>query len=194
MSHGITVKIIGLSGLAGSGKSAITKYLVEQHGFVNAKFAGGLKVMTRAFLAYRGVDEATIERMIEGDLKEVSTRYLGGRSPRYFMQKLGHEFGRLCIHEDLWIDTTADHIAGLPKVVLDDTRYPNEAGLVWRHGGIVARVQRPSNNLDVGQHASEVMDFEADVHLLNNGSLESLFHNIEHRLILGNASPLQEAA
>ncbi|MHC2291850.1 hypothetical protein [Bradyrhizobium barranii] len=62
--------VIGLKGLIGSGKTTVARHLIENHGFVRGRFAGALKDMLRAYLRYRRCDEATIERMIDGDLKE----------------------------------------------------------------------------------------------------------------------------
>src|SRR5690348_5804357 len=98
-------RVIALAGKAGSGKSTAAKHLIERHGYAQGKFARALKEMTRAFLRYRGVDDATIERMIEGDLKEVPSDHMMQRSPRYFMQRIGTEFGRELINPDLWVDT-----------------------------------------------------------------------------------------
>ena len=78
--------IIGIRGAAGAGKSTAAKHLIERYGFKNGKFSGALKAMLRTFLRYRGVDEETIERMIEGDLKEVPSPHLNGATPRWAMR------------------------------------------------------------------------------------------------------------
>ena len=41
------MKLIGLTGFAGSGKSTVAQYLVEQHGFTRLSFAAPLKKMLR---------------------------------------------------------------------------------------------------------------------------------------------------
>jgi hypothetical protein len=42
----------------------------------------------------QGVPSDTIERMVDGDLKEVATPHLGGATPRRAMQTLGRGWGR----------------------------------------------------------------------------------------------------
>ena len=75
----VTVPIIvGLSGLAGAGKSTAARHLVERHGFVRRPFAALLKGMLRYLLHAQGVPAGDVERMVDGDLKEVPTRHLGG--------------------------------------------------------------------------------------------------------------------
>ncbi|WP_346927659.1 hypothetical protein, partial [uncultured Arthrobacter sp.] len=41
------MQVIGLSGFAGSGKSTVANYLVEEHGFTRLSFAAPLKKMLR---------------------------------------------------------------------------------------------------------------------------------------------------
>lgn len=94
--------ILALTGPAGCGKSTAAAYLAEAHGFARVRFAGPLKAMVRAFLAEVGAPSTEIERMIEGDRKEVAAAELSGCTPRRFMQALGTEFGRDTIHAELW--------------------------------------------------------------------------------------------
>jgi len=177
-------RVIGLTGLAGSGKSAVARYLVEQHGFTRGKFAGALKEMLRAYLRYRGADESTIERMMEGDLKERPTSLLNDRSPRRAMLTLGTEWGRDLIHPDIWVDTEMDARADDPRVVFDDVRFPNEHAAILRVGGIIVNIIRPGHNAIAIAHESESYEFEYDVHLINDGSLGDLFRRIDHRIVL----------
>lgn len=168
-------RVLALCGKAGSGKSEAARYLIRNHSYQNGKFARALKEMLRAFLRYRGVDEATIERMIEGDLKELPSPWLNGRSPRQFMQFLGTEFGREKIHKDLWVDTEMDHIKSWSKVVFDDARFPNEVEAIRAVGGILIEVKRPGHVATIHTaHESEFHTFVPDYFLLNDGSLNDL--------------------
>ncbi|MFK4535409.1 hypothetical protein ABIA00_003592 [Bradyrhizobium ottawaense] len=51
--------------------------------------------MLRAYPHYRRCDEATIERMIDGDLKEQPLPWLSGKSPRHGKEGLDVEARRL---------------------------------------------------------------------------------------------------
>jgi hypothetical protein len=111
--------VIGLKGLIGSGKTTVARHLIENHGFVRGRFAGALKDMLRAYLRYRRCDEATLERMIDGDLKELPTPWLGGKSPRHAMEGLGGHWGRDWMGSEFWIGTETDKLyMGAPKRVV----------------------------------------------------------------------------
>jgi hypothetical protein len=131
--------LIGITGRKGSGKDTVAQVLFDQ-GFENIKFAGALKAMTATLLSYQGVDAETIERMIEGDLKEVETEYLAGRTPRHVMQTLGTEWGRKQIDEDLWVHTALNRANSVPKAVITDVRFPNECEAVQKRNAPVIRV------------------------------------------------------
>jgi hypothetical protein len=146
--------VFGLLARKGSGKDTAAEVLTTE-GYQNVKFAAPLKAMISVLLDYQGVDEETIGRMIEGDLKEVETHYLGGRTPRYAMQTLGTEWGRNLIADDLWVKITLDKALTGPSVITD-TRFPNEVDAVSEIGtviGITADWIEPTP----GEHPSEAM-------------------------------------
>lgn len=169
-------KIVAFTGRAGSGKSVAAR-VAEDHYYEREKFAGALKAMTRTLLAYRGVDSKTIERMIEGDLKEVPTLALSGRTPRHAMQTLGTEWGRMCMGEDFWVDgldsRLAQHCNGV-KIVIDDMRYENEYTRIKMRGATTVRIIRPDHETTPEDHTSEQGVFPVDITIVNDGSLEEL--------------------
>jgi hypothetical protein len=95
------------------------------------------------------------------------------------MQTLGTEWGRSCIHPELWIMVAAGAVEQQQKlgrdVVIDDVRFPNEAEMVHRLGGELWLVDRPGVVYE-GEHASEgaLADVLPDVVVNNSGSLEHL--------------------
>lgn len=125
-------------------------------GYQNVKFAGALKDMIRCVLAYQGVDAATIERMIEGDLKEVETEYLAGRTPRYAMQTLGTEWGRDLIGADFWVGTAMKRARG-HKTVITDVRFPNEMEAVETASGHCFGITADWITATEGEHESEAL-------------------------------------
>ena len=94
--------LIGICGLKWNGKTTSAMYLKQRHDFVHTKFAMPLKNMLRSMWRSVGLDEETIERKIEGDLKEVPCEFLNGHTPVHAMQTLGTEWGRVCISPTLW--------------------------------------------------------------------------------------------
>lgn len=178
--------VIGLTGLKGAGKSEIARRLRLHHHFERARFAGALKEMFRAFLLYRGIHPNDIERAIEGDWKETDLHFLGGKSPRFFMQRLGTEFGRDLIDPNLWVDSEVDRIRALagsstrrepPRFVFEDVRFPNEVEAIRRLGGSIWEVQRPG--LTRSEHESEQLQTTPDVVLHNNGPISYLFAQVD---------------
>lgn len=150
--------LIGLAGRKGAGKDTVAAVLFER-GFVNLKFAGGLKAMLSALLAYQGASADEIDRMIEGDLKEEPTVYLAGRTPRFAMQTLGNEWGRQLIDDSFWVKVTMTKAETTPQAVITDVRYPNECEAVRQRGGRVIRVS------SLGGIASKFDDHNSEAHI-----------------------------
>lgn len=167
--------IIGFTGRKGSGKDTVASFLPFE--FEQVKFAGALKDMFRAFLIYCKVDEETIERMVEGDLKEVPQEILQGKTPREFMQRLGTEFGRDQIGENLWVDAAMERAKSFDISVFTDVRFDNEASAVKREGGVVIRISRPQALAnEFSDHPSEkaIDSLDVDHNIKNDGSLGQL--------------------
>ncbi|QBR35423.1 hypothetical protein ETW23_03970 [Leisingera sp. NJS201] len=173
-------RVIGLCGLAGSGKTTAAEFL-EGLGYTRIAFADPLKAMLRALMASAGVPEGYAERMLAGDLKEAEIINLGGRSPRYAMQTLGTEWGRKLMHPDFWVQIAArravDILDAGGRVVFDDVRMANEAaaarqlggGQVWQVKGRAVMIAK-----DGEFHESERLEVEPDLVLDNSGCLERL--------------------
>jgi rhodanese-related sulfurtransferase len=173
--------LVGLIGRKGSGKDTAAVTLTA-HGHRNVKFAGALKSMIRALLAYQGLDEETVERMVEGDLKEVPTPYLAGRTPRFAMQRLGDEWGRQLMDENFWVEVTKPLLRE-GNVVVTDVRYPNEVAAVEEAGGVPIGVQAEWIKATPGEHESEA---------LIDGLIASLPAN--QKLINRSAKPGEDVA
>lgn len=175
---------VGLTGLKGSGKDTAAKIL-KAAGYEEVKMAAGLKGMIRSFLYYQGVDSLIVERMIEGDLKELPSIYLGGKSPREFMQLLGTEFGRKLIDEDLWVDAWKRRVAGVEKTVTTDIRFPNEAKALADAGGKLYRIERDTNENEYSLHESEqhIPNLPVSAIIDNHGSVEDLHQEMIYRFL-----------
>lgn len=146
--------LIGLAGLAGSGKDTLAAVLVEA-GWTHLKFTTVLKDMLRLLLSAVLHDAAQVERMVDGDLKAVPTPVLGGRTPRHAMQTLGTEWGRQLISPDFWVKLIEYEARHHRKVVISDVRFPNEVDMIHRLNGEVALIDRGLSPRDT--HASEAM-------------------------------------
>jgi hypothetical protein len=168
--------LIGLTGLAGSGKSEAARILIEQFGFERVKFADPLKNMIRRMLADMGHIAEDVERMIEGDLKEVEIPELGV-TPRRLMVTLGTEWGRDLIRADLWTRLWAARVDQFDLVIADDVRFPNEVDAIRARGGALWKIDRPG--LVRGDHSSEALEVEPDLTIYNSRSLEDFRLSVE---------------
>lgn len=156
--------VIGLIGIAGSGKTLVARHLVERHGFVRHRFAGPLKEMIKVGLGLT-------DEQLDGDGKNEPIPDCGGCTPRHLMQTLGTEWGRRMIHSDLWINRWRAIVRAetAPLVVVDDVRFPNEATALRSVGGSLWRVYRPG--LATSSHASERAQAQiAEDVLINNAT------------------------
>lgn len=173
--------VVAFTGKRGSGKSEAVKALVNDLGFVELKFADPLKNMLRAMYRTCGVDDATIERKIEGDLKEEPCEWLSGKTPRYAMQTLGTEWRNL-ISEDLWASMfkRAVESGNLgPRVACSDYRFPAEGAVLDELGAVKYRIVRPEADAvsdEAAQHVSEtsIDTISTDLDIENDGTVADL--------------------
>lgn len=170
-------QVIGLAGLAGAGKSTAAGILVSQ-GWKLVKFADPLKDMLRAI----GLTQAEIE----GEKKGLSSRLLGGKSPRYAMQTLGTDWGRVLISEDFWVNIwkqrARQQLLDGFCVVADDCRFANEVLAIKDFGGEVWTIHRPG--LKAGSHPSEsgsAMRFSSQM-IRNDGTPDDLLAKVMERI------------
>lgn len=137
-------------GVAGAGKSALARVLVRDYGYEVVKFADPLKDMLRVLGL--GVDE------LEGDRKAVPSELLCGHTPRWAMQSLGTEWGRMRIGESLWVDAWRRRVEAMPawaKIVVDDCRFPNELEAARSLGFVPVRICREGSGVRGERHLSE---------------------------------------
>ena len=161
------MKLVGFTGRKRSGKDTAAAVFVHA-GYHRLAFATPLKHMLGVLLQYQGVPASQAELMIEGNLKEVPSPFLGGRSPRHCMQTLGTEWGRGMVSDDLWVRTLVNTAQHFPLVVVSDVRFPNEVEAIKRAGGVVYRVVRPGLSVeDMHPSEAQIDTLEVDGELLN---------------------------
>jgi hypothetical protein len=174
-------RLVGLMGYGGAGKSEVKKILVERFGFTGPHIGLPLKNMLRSLLRDFDVDEETIERYIDGDLKRDVIPELGVTSTMA-QQTLGTEWGRNCIGADLWLRNwlhRADRVLSAGgRIVQESVRFTNEADAIRARGGIIALVERPGVGPLPGGHVSEELPTDADAVIHNNGSLRELVDRV----------------
>ena len=163
-------RLIGLySHAPGSGKSTVAKML----GGVTFSFADPLRDFVARTLTSLGHDGFDLVR------NHKEEKILGiGVTPRQMMQTLGTEWGRACVHPELWVmiaEFESKNWLRSVNVTFDDVRFPNEADMIRRLGGELWLVDRPGVVYE-GSHASEgaLIDVLPDSVINNSGDLEQL--------------------
>lgn len=146
------IKVIGLSGKAGSGKDYIaTRIVTPKYGYQPFSLAWHIKT------GIIGKGRATYEEVFITKPPHV----------RHLLQQDGTEHGRNVYGYDIWLDTAFAWMRliyeqwGIARFVVPDVRFPNEVEYIKQHGGKVIRViapqrvQRSPLTLEARLHESE---------------------------------------
>ena len=165
-------RLVGLMGKARSGKDTAADYL-QTYGFHRYAFADPMKDMLEAVFG---------DHFRNGD-RERPIHWLG-KSPRQLMQTLGTEWGRGCVHPELWILLArgkwdvVNHMG--ESLVITDVRFANEAKMITDQGGILIELVRPDAE-KVNAHISENNDMSgvARYTIINDGSFADLYSEID---------------
>lgn len=169
--------IIGLTGLAGSGKDTVAYIMESRHNFSKRAFADNLKS------AASKIFDLPLIAFYQQDLKEVVDPYWS-MSPREMLQKLGTEACRNVFGENIWIDSMMKALSSerlsTRHIVITDVRFDNEAEAIRKLGGVILHIRsnRKSSLSEAAQlHTSEAgvsWGLLTDYSLYNTGTLEEL--------------------
>lgn len=167
------MKIIGLTGSMGTGKSTALQIIKEQTGRSCRliKFAGPLY---------------EIQEQIYGVIASVYQRPADFIKDRKLLQWVGTEWGR-SIDKDIWlklwtqqVDFLSNLSGGDVVIVADDVRYDNEAEVIKKKGGKIIKLERTTdigiidNGTAIEGHISElgIHSKYVDALIKNNGTKE----------------------
>ena len=187
------MKIIGLTGPAGSGKDTVRQMLEQNHQCTGLAFADPIRAMLVPLLDLCGVGA---EWMTQRELKELPIPGLG-QSYRVLAQRLGTEWGR-SIDPNFWVKVAAASISEVMNIkgpdtvfVISDVCFDNEAQWVKDHGGVIWHIHRPAAQA-VAAHQSEngIRPELVDLNILNNNTLSDLCSVV---LLMGNVQMLKWA-
>jgi hypothetical protein len=192
--------LIGLTGKAGSGKDTtyetIYSLFNDVRPVIRLAFADLLKrSAVSAFSDFPDWKGTAAEIKERGTVKiEVDGKPVCEISGREFLQRYGTEAHRHVFGEDFWVDAIFPPLEPLdfgpfiqsPEIyVVTDVRYDNEAARIREYGGVIWLVERPGDDIEESDHASELGIDEGliDYLLPNDGSLDDLKDNIAKTII-----------
>jgi hypothetical protein len=174
-------RLVGIAGLAGSGKSTAAELFGRSYGMRVVSFAFPLKVMASTLLMSGFCyDQASVGLYM--DNKEAVIPELRV-TMRHLLQTLGTEWGRNRIAHDMWVRSAASRVSDAfsddVDVVVDDVRFEDEAAFIRSNGGLLIHLVRPG--VVRGGHVSESgVDVGArDVVIENSGSVQDMFRAID---------------
>lgn len=189
------MRLIGIAGVARTGKDTVAEYLVREHGFTRIRFGDPMREFLYALnpivtVSGRGPDGSRYVSPIQWRVRHIiDTVGWDGYKKEYpeireLLQRLGTEAGREILGDTVWMDEVAQRIMKVGgDVVISDVRFVDECNWIHGQGGLVIRVTRPGIT-SVNAHISDqplpsyVIDFE----VANNGSIEDLERQIEKYL------------
>ena len=140
------MRIVGIFGARGSGKSEAAKAACSLGGWFRLSFAQPIRDMLSAI----GVPEAR---------KHDKEPCLMGKTYRELITTLGSEWGRDMVHKSIWTTLMKEKILHLDRrgakgIVVDDVRFDNERKMLIKMGASIARVVRLNHSVE-GDHQSE---------------------------------------
>lgn len=192
------MKLVGITGALGCGKSTAAEVMVDRHGYRRMSMAEPIK---NGLIGMGATwEEVYVNKMEPNAL-------WGGKTNRFAMQTLGTEWGRRMVTPDIWVNCMARQLQAaladptVPGVVIDDIRFRNEARMIHDMGGTLWAVRRRSvefarwkqrvlrvlgwwSGALIGVHGSERgwVVIEPDHVLHNNGSIEAFKALVELEL------------
>jgi hypothetical protein len=160
------VPLIGITGLAGSGKDTLADGIAAIDVYVKYSLADPIKAAINTMFGFGPV------HWTDREWKEKPIPWLGEtaqRSPRFLAQTLGTEWGRQIIHPEIWLRIAdqkfqrisqtgtmqGGRIMGMGMIV-PDIRFDNEAKWIKDNGGLLLKVERPDlEEISENSHATE---------------------------------------
>jgi len=173
--------IIGVTGKKFHGKNTVADFYVKNHNFKELSFAEPLKKVCKAMFDFS-------DEQLYGNLKEtIDERW--GITPRTTFQFVGTDLVRNKIYnilpdigENFWVKRFEMELSQLlvneqsRNIIISDVRFPNEAEIIKKLGGIIIKVVRPDiKNNDLHTSENLIDEISADYNIINDGSIDDLY-------------------
>jgi len=187
ISKEIDMKVIGITGKAGSGKDTFAELLktaLDQR----CRISGAIAIdqisapLKDAVIAMLDIHPLEIE---DREFKETSLLDDFGidYSPRQMLQTLGTEWGR-GIDEDIWLKLLTPRLESYAKYgaeycLITDVRFPNEHTWIDNMGGVVVEIYRPLAPAVASHSSEDGLNRETDYFISNDSTINGLRHQAE---------------
>lgn len=198
-------KIIGISGLIGSGKDTVADYLVNYHEFRRESFASTLKDAVAAVFGWdrtmlEGRTRQSREWREQVDQWWAQRLCIPGLTPRWILQYWGTDVCRNYFHDEIWVASLENKLRqSSDNIVISDVRFPNEVKAIRSNQGLLVCVERGPkpkwyedalDGVDTMKaywpsvHPSEYswVTTKFDLVIDNNGTIEQLYSQIKNLL------------
>ena len=175
------MKIIGITGKAGSGKDTIGTYLNMRYKFFHESLAAPIKRLVKDVFVVDG------KAMNDRIGREEQLANWPDWTVRKMLQHVGTEMFRATFGEDIWVKSLCLRLREIDydKFVITDVRFPNERDYLRKEYGLnftLIRVVRPGYDGAVSGipgHASEAHVLESDFVLDNTGTVADLCKQVD---------------
>lgn len=180
------MRLIGVTGFAGSGKDTVAAFLSkrERYGADVLPFAGPLREGAAEIFGWN------MAQLQDRTFKEQVDPYWGV-SPREVLQWLGTDVFRARMGQDFWIRAWRRRLSQVfycndDLVLVPDVRFVNEAAAIHAEGGQVWRVVRPGIG-PLNDHPSETEQLQIvpDQTIENSGTLDDLRKTVDDLMSAG---------
>lgn len=164
---------IGICGRARVGKNTASAVLCKEFNYERAAFADPLKKCVAAVFA-PGHETITDEMK---NMMSPIVPYTYGQ----LLQMVGKLY-RDAFGGDVWINVLLHQLpVGSESIVIEDTRYVNEANALRKRGSFILKIERPGVVLSDGRDPNlenEVDVIQGDATVVNDASIESFEEKI----------------
>lgn len=178
--------LIGITGLAGSGKDTVADYLAEKYGMRRLAFADPLREMVSDIDPIVGVLGGEVVRYTDV-VERLGYRMTKDTFPevRRFFDALATGTIRNKVDKDFFVEETMRRVRVGGSAVISDVRFANEkraiksfdGGSGIRRGTII-RVIRPGLE-SLGYESEQIDDYLVDHTVINDGTIEELYERID---------------
>lgn len=183
------IKVIGLHGLKGSGKSTSAYYLQEKYGFVELAFADRLKEFLEVMNPRVLGTSTNLWSLVHTDWENWDTVKRKYPEVRRLLQSTG-EAARQVFGENFWIDQLfqrieeleAESYLSMARFTVTDIRYPNELSRLKGNLGeelLTIKISRPGVESDGHISEAGLPDTAFNCVIRNDGSLSDLYANLD---------------